>query len=63
MTHLTAIEREMDSRGASTLVNTLMEHEKNIHKEIAFWNQSVNNQFSLMGESDAHFANNIRTWY
>lgn len=63
MTHLTATEREMDSRGASTLVNTLMDHEENIHKEIAFWNQSINNQFSLMEESDMYFAHNIRKWY
>lgn len=62
-THLTAAERELDSRGASTLVNTLMNHEENIHHDISYWQRSVKGNQEYMNASEKLGALNIKSWY
>lgn len=63
MTHLTAIEREMDSRGASTLVNTLMEHKDSIYRDISYWQRSIKDNKDYMTPDEKLGARNIKTWY
>lgn len=63
MNHLTTAEREMDSRGASTLVNTMMNHHDTIHREIAYWQQSVKGTENYMTEAQKLGAKNIKSWY
>lgn len=62
-THLTSAEREIDSRGASTLVNTLMNHEENIHHDISYWQRSVKGTQEYMTSTEKLGAENIKSWY
>lgn len=62
-TQLTATEREMDSHGASTLVNTLMDHKDDIHRQISYWQRSINGNEAYMTPDEKLGAFNIKNWY
>lgn len=63
MTKLTTAEREIDSHGASTLVNTLMNEDGLIHHAISYWQRSVNGQMEYMTSEEKIGAKNIQSWY
>lgn len=63
MAHLTAAEREIDSHGASTLVNTLMNHDETISRQISYWQRSVKGTEDYMSPSEKLGSQNIKNWY
>lgn len=63
MSHLTTLERNMDSRGASTLVNTLMDHKDDIHYQISYWQRSIMGQETYMTAEEKTGSQNIQDWY
>lgn len=63
MIKLTAIERDLDSQGASTLVNTLMNHREDIYKEISYWQRSIGGNEEYMTSQEKIEARNIKSWY
>lgn len=63
MSQLTTLERNIDAQGASTLVNTLMDHDDEIYREISFWQRSIGGKKDYMTETQKLGAENIKTWY
>lgn len=63
MSHLSTAERNIDSQGASTLVNTLMNHHDTIHQEIAYWQNSIRGEKKYMTPEQKEGVGHIQEWY